>query len=350
MKPADILTLRAGPLARAHIADYGLRAVDVGGVPAAAGGPKGLALHRLDCLLFGEWLNRPPAQGAPRIFAGASIGAWRLAAAAQRDPVGALARLVEAYCDQRYPARPSPAQVSEECRRIVAHMLGTQPQWREDAQLCVVTARGRGLLGQRHSSPRFAAAALANTGARSLLARHLERVVFRRGGAPRAAFDAFGWTDVALDGANAAAALLASGSIPLLADPVRDIAGAPPGQYWDGGLIDYHLFWPWHQVKGLVLYPHFTDRIVPGWLDKALPWRRGRGHWLANVLLVAPSRAFIDTLPHGKLPDRKDFYRYGLDHARRIADWKQAIGACGRLADAFLDFCARPDPARLMPL
>ena len=40
----------------------------------------------------------------------------------------------------------------------------------------------------------------------------------------------------------------------------------------DGGIIDYHLHLPYHRAQGLVLYPHFIDRIVPGWLDKALPW------------------------------------------------------------------------------
>ena len=350
LKLSEVLTFRAGPVARALIAANGLQAADVGGVPAAAGGPKGLALHRLDCLLFGDWLRSPATGGARRVYAGASIGAWRLAAAAQRDPVAALARLAEAYCSQRYPEEPPPGLVSAECRRIVTQLLGLEPAWCDDVHLCVVTSRGRGLLRERCSSARFAAAALANFGARRRLARHLERVVFSRGGAPREAFDEFGWVDVRMDDANTADALLASGTLPLVADPVRDIAGSPRGPYWDGGLIDYHLFWPWHEVQGLVLYPHFTDRIIPGWLDKLLPWRRGRGEWLGNVLLVAPTRAFLATLPNGKLPDRSDFHRYGQDHDARIADWKRAIGECGRLADAFLDFCSRPEPARLLPI
>ena len=48
------------------------------------------------------------------------------------------------------------------------------------------------------------------------------------------------------------------------------------------------------------------DRIVPGWLDKGMPWRRARGEWLDNVILVAPSREYLSKLPHGKLPDRKE--------------------------------------------
>jgi hypothetical protein len=49
-----------------------------------------------------------------------------------------------------------------------------------------------------------------------------------------------------------------------------------------------------------------VDRIVPGWLDKGMPWRRARGEWLDNVILVAPSREYLSKLPHGKLPDRKE--------------------------------------------
>ena len=60
---------------------------------------------------------------------------------------------------------------------------------------------------------------------------------------------------------------------------IANIPRAPTGIYWDGGIIDYHLHLPYHQAKGLVLYPHFTDRIVPGWLDKAMPWRRASPTW-----------------------------------------------------------------------
>ena len=75
------------------------------------------------------------------------------------------------------------------------------------------------------------------------------------------------------------------------------------------------------------------------------------GHaWLDDVLLIAPSPAFLDTLPNRKIPDRKDFYRYGQDHAARIRDWERAIGEGGRFAEAALNWLARPDPTLLKPL
>ncbi len=81
------LELRAGPKALAHIKSHGLRAADIGVIPAAAGGPKGLILQALDQWLFGTWLPSAPRS---RSLIGASIGAWRMAAACHADPVSAF--------------------------------------------------------------------------------------------------------------------------------------------------------------------------------------------------------------------------------------------------------------------
>ncbi|MCM2329470.1 MAG: hypothetical protein NDI88_16435, partial [Lysobacter sp.] len=89
---------------------------------------------------------------------------------------------------------------------------------------------------------------------------------------------------------------------------------------------------------------------VPGWLDKALPWRRARGPWLDNVVLVSPSREYLAGLPFGKLPDRNDFKRFESDYDGRTAYWSRAIAESARLGDEFLAFAERPDPARVLPL
>jgi hypothetical protein len=101
-----------------------------------------------------------------------------------------------------------------------------------------------------------------------------------------------------------------------------------------------------------VFYPHFNDFVTPGWLDKHLPWRRSpRAHpWLDDVLLVSPAPAFLATLPNGKLPDRRDFYRYGPDHSGRIRAWEKAIAECGRFAAAVLHWMERPDPSLIEPI
>jgi len=262
--------------------------------------------------------------------------------------------------EQCYSAQPGPDEISAACRRIArAACSHGALRLRPGVTLGVVTARARGALHGQNSKLAFGRAVLSNAISRARLGSHLERVVFQAGPGPSVfdgpAFDEFGLVRVALEPANTEDALLASGTIPLLAAPVRDIAGAPGGLYWDGALVDYHLLLPYPRradAGRIVFYPHFNDYVTPGWLDKHLPWRRSpRAHpWLDEMLLVAPSPAFLATLPNGKLPDRQDFYRYGPDHAGRIRAWETAIGECGRYAEAVLRWLERPDPTLVEPI
>jgi len=355
----SLVTFRAGPGALAHVRGHGLASADIACIPAAAGGPKGLALLPLDRLLHREWLQ---PQAAEIELIGASIGAWRMAALAQPDALAALDRLQHEYVrDQNYPAKPSPDEVARTCRRIARAVLGGRPlEVRDGVALTVITSRARGPLHGRESKLAFARATLSNAVARDRLAPYLERVLFVAGrpGFLREPFDAFGLVRIAMDARNTEDALVASGTIPLVCSPVRDIAGAPPGNYWDGALVDYHLLLPYPPLtrgggrRRLVFYPHFNDYVTPGWLDKHLPWRKApRGHpWLEDMLLVAPSPAFLTRLPDGKLPERQDFYRYGPDHAARIRAWERAIGECERFAEAVLRWLERPDPSLLQPI
>ena len=293
--------VHAGGRAARHLRERGLASVDITCVPAAAGGPKGLALVPIDRRLFGAggWLRE---RAQPLHLIGASIGAWRMMAAAQVDADRALQRLSDSYIAQRYPRNPPPQLVSDECRKLAQAVLdgGALPTLRAGAQVQVITTRARGVLASNGSRRAFVQAAIANARSRDRLAAHMQRVVFHASTAdfPVAAFDPFGLQRVPFSDANAEDALLASGSIPLVCAPVRDPAGAPRGDYWDGGLIDYHLLLPYTQLDGLVLYPHFVPQVTAGWLDKFLPWRRhAPAHdWLANVLLVAPSPALLQPL------------------------------------------------------
>lgn len=342
----------AGKRAAAHVHAEGLAPEHVACVPAAAGGPKGLALVPLDKWLFGTWLR-----DAPRVeLIGASIGAWRMYAAAQREAVGALERLAEGYLSQRFPYRATPQQVAAEIRKFVRFVIADTgaDTLRSGVGLSVIAARARGILQAKNSRAAFARAALANAWSRPRLAAHLERVIFTAAAAqfPAPPFDAFGIARVALTADNLEDALLASGSIPLVCEPVRNPAGAPRGEYWDGGLIDYHLLLPYPELRGIVLYPHFVPHVTPGWLDKFLPWRaRPRAHpWLDNVLLITPSHALLERLPNRKLPDRNDFYRYARDDERRMRDWRRAVAECQRFADEVAAWIERPDPSLLRPL
>ena len=353
------ITIRLGRRARERIAKEGVQAADIAIVPAAAGGPKGLILHGLDCWMFGAFLPTAPR---PRRLVGASIGAWRMAASAFQDPVAAHRRLARLYAGQRYPAKVTASYVSQTCRALLDELLdgrAAEPLNHPHHRVSVLTVRGAGALARANGArwremAGFLMAAANNALSRRRLAASMERVVFHdaRDNAAwlRDSFDAFAGHFVRLSPDNLRDALLASGSIPLVLEAVTGIAGAPEGAYWDGGLIDYHLHLPYQRDPGLVLYPHFSDYIVPGWLDKSMPWRRARADVhdsaLDNMILVSPSPAFVATLPNGKLPDRKDFTVYGQDHAGRNRDWTRAIGESERMAEAFAQWCEKPNLAQ----
>jgi hypothetical protein len=352
------LRILAGKTALAHIRANGLSPQNVACIPAAAGGPKGLILNPLDKLLFGSWLPKAPR---PRHLIGASIGAWRMACGASQDAEQAFDDLATFYIEeQRYGEKPSPQEVT----RVGKTLLRAVLRHRRDAvlhhphhHLHVLTNRGVGLLGPKrtHHKAGFAGALAANTASRALLARFMQRVVFH---APHAhaeffdyRFDAFTNHTVLLNAQNFEDALLASGSIPLVLEAVRDIHGASQGWYWDGGMIDYHLHLPYSKLNGLTLYPHFSSTITPGWLDKFLPWRKAHQdrnkHWLDSLVIVCPSAAFVASLPTQKIPDRADFQHYSTDWAAREKVWWHAIGQAQALAQAWFEIDARGDWARV---
>lgn len=353
------LRIHAGPAARAHIEKHGLAPEHIRVIPGAAGGPKGLILGPLDRFIFGEWL---PHSGQPVDLVGASIGAWRLATACLHDPAEAFARFERDYIAQRFdpPAgarRMTAQQVSERFNADLCGFFGPRaaevlahPRYR----LHVVTARGRHLLGREGGARTVAGylgAFVANGVHRRGLGAWLERCVFSAGGA-ELPFDAqdFRTRRVPLDAANFHPALQASCSIPFVLKAVHDIPGAPPGAYWDGGITDYHLHLRYRADDGLVLYPHFQQAVVPGWLDKGLKWRHRSTPALDRMVLIAPDPDWVRSLPRGKLPDRTDFTDLQLDPAARMRAWGTAVAEARRLADEWAQWLRRPDPARLLPL
>ncbi|MGZ8375928.1 MAG: patatin-like phospholipase family protein [Gemmatirosa sp.] len=332
------LTLRAGPAALALVRERGLRAEDIDVVPGASGGAKWLALAGLDRYLFGEFLQQPRTR--PLHLIGSSIGSWRMACLAQRDPVAALARGHHAYIyEQRYSARPSTREVTEVLTRALDLLLGETGvdeilahPW---ARLHVITAEGRGLAASERRLLLMAGLALVAAGnllARRALALQMRRCIFHSAGdeTPFAHLSDLPTTHVPLTRENLRAALLASGSIPLLLEGVK-IPGTPRGVYWDGGVLDYHLDLDFGVGDGLVLYPHFYAHVVPGWFDRGLRWRLARGANFRRALLVAPSDAFVAALPGSKIPDRRDFH--GMPETERMRRWQAVVDASARLGD-----------------
>ena len=360
------LRLYAGPTARRHIEQHGLRPQDVGAIPAAAGGPKGLILGPLDRFLFGQWLT---LSTQPVHLIGASIGAWRMATACLNDNVAALQRLERDYIAQHFELppgqkRPSADQVSRQFRHNLELFFGgrvgevlAHPRYR----LHVLTSHGRGLLardGRWRTPLGYAAAFGANALNRKALGRLIDRVVFSggQGGQHGEAlpFDTrdFRSHQAVLSDSNFMDAVQASCSIPFVLRPVHNIAGAPPGAYWDGGITDYHMHLRYRLPASspLVLYPHFQRAVVPGWLDKSWKRRHAATPALDNMLVIAPDPAWIQTLPNAKLPDRTDFTRYGQDLAGRTRVWNGATSAAQQLADEFAQWLEKPDLAQIEQL
>lgn len=308
---------------------------DIALIPGASGGAKWLVLGGIDRYLFGDLLRGP--RETPIHLLGSSIGSWRMACAAQRDPIAAFARGHHGYIyDQSYSHRPSPVEVTQVLRGILAHMLGDHGA--RDAvlhagyRIHVVTARGRGLAAGHRPWLRTAlgAAAVCNAINRRSLHWFFERTVFHNADAtPLLNVGDLPTQLRSLTSDNFTQVLLASGSIPLLMEGV-ELQGQ--GAHWDGGVIDYHLDLDFGIRDGIVLYPHFYDYVVPGWLDKGLPWRRANERNFDRAVLVAPSSEFVRSLPGGKIPDRRDFY--ALAPEVRQQRWQGVLDASAALGDA----------------
>ncbi|MCU0576978.1 MAG: patatin-like phospholipase family protein [Desulfobacterota bacterium] len=271
------LSIYAGPKAREIIAEHGLTPDMVEVVAGAAGGPKWLALYGLDKAMFTSWLME---RTSPVFLLGSSVGTWRFAALAQG--MEAHERFRDAYLRQRFTVVPTAAQASAEIMKFLdAALDGDGPSrilTHPYARLTFLAVRCSGPYGVDRKYPLLllmAAAGILNTASRGLLRLFFSRVLFHdpRDLPPYHALKGFPLQSVPLTVENVRPAVMASGSMPVIMTGVRDIPGAGPGMYRDAGILDYHLAIPFASSR-IVLFPHYTNRITPGWFDKMLPWRR----------------------------------------------------------------------------
>jgi hypothetical protein len=328
----------AGATAWRKIQQSGLKADDIEVMVGASGGPKWFCLYGLDQYLLGQFFA---GRSKPLHLLGSSAGAWRFSCYAQQDAVAASARFAKAYSEICYPAGADVSLVTRISHTVIDQVLPTAQHCAEVLtnpvmKLHLIVDRARGLTKVSNSLLQGAALGLtatANLLHRSLLQFFYQRVHFYAPGAcaPFMHSAELPTEHVALTSDNLRAAILASGSIPMVLEPIENICDAKPGRYFDGGITDYHFNQRFSE-DGLVLYPHFYPNLTPGWFDKALPWRRVKPELLHNVIILCPSDSWVRSLPYGKIPDSKD---YKLPDAQRIAYWQEVLQRSHELASAF---------------
>ncbi|MGC8493732.1 MAG: patatin-like phospholipase family protein [Syntrophobacteraceae bacterium] len=344
---AGNLVFHAGEKAMEAIEREGLRPAMVKAVLGAAGGPKWLVLYGLDRAIFGSWLQ---GRSETLSLLGASIGAWRFAAASLGASSEGLDRFLSLYMGQGYSPYPDREEISSECVRMLDALLGgsgvAEILDHPFLRLSILAVRCKWPVKSDNKvllSLGLMDAAVYNAVHRGGLRLFFERTLFfdPRTNPPLGEISDFETIRAPLSEKNLKEVLLASGAVPLVMSGIRDIAGAPPGMYRDGGILDYHFDLPVLQngdaADGVILFPHYTNRIVPGWFDKRLPWRKPRKENLARMLMVSPSKRFIENLPLKKIPDREDFPLFRGRDEERIAYWNAVVEAGRRLGEEFLE-------------
>ncbi|TCM69150.1 patatin-like phospholipase [Acinetobacter calcoaceticus] len=335
------LSVRAGLLARHLIEQQGLNAQQVDIIPGAAGGPKGIGILGLDQAIFAEFLPQAPQR---RTLIGASIGSWRFASILALGAKQGTERLAELYTDLSFDRKMTRQNVSDICFNMLRELTDGKTEQliqHPNYHLTVISAKAQHLFESDRNLPLLASVA-AIVGSNAVARKHCQHFMQRVLSQPAHATQFILPTDDfhthyhALSEDNVQQWLMASASIPGVMNAVRDIPNAPPGSYRDGGLIDYHIDLPFNS-QGIVLYPHFSDRIIPGWFDKIWTSRQANANNQARTLLLSPSKAYLSSLPLGRLPDRKDFSLKGMDQQQRKQLWRQCIAESQRLGDEFLE-------------
>ena len=335
------LTLRAGRTARQIIQQDGLHASQVDMIPGAAGGPKGIGLTGLDQAIFGDFL---PQSKQRRFLIGSSVGAWRFAGIVAQGEKRGPEQLAELYINLPFQKGMTIPEIEKISRDMLKGILTDQSQQlvsHPDYHLTIIAAKAAHLFQSDQPLALYSSLlgiVSANAISRNHLNKFMQRVICQPEQFPQFTIqdDAFKTHYLNFNQGNVADWLMASGSIPGVTPAVKNIPDAPAGAYRDGGLIDYHIDLPF-ESRGIVLYPHFSDSITPGWFDKMFKSRKANADNQSRTLLISPSKDYLRSLPLGRLPDRKDFILKGLAPKQRIQLWKQSVAESQRLGDEFLE-------------
>ena len=335
----QVLDIYAGKNALTRIKKEGFSSDLFDYMLGASGGPKWFVLAGLDRYIFPEFFA---GRTRPLNIIGSSAGAFRFACFAQNDPLSAINRLADFYSQTVYSNKPTAKEITEKGAALLSYVLGengcdeiiNNPIIK--AHFIVAKCKG---LTQFEAKPiqitGLIASASANALKRKWLDKFYQRYLFSSPTSNLKVNDPNNMASyfVPLTIKNLPQALMASGSIPIVIEGVKNIADAPKGMYRDGGIIDYHFDLTFGPQEGLVLYPHFYSKPIPGWFDKSLKKRLPHASSYDNVVMLVPSDEFVASLPYGKIPDRKDFETMPAE--QRIEYWKTVISQSDSLGQAF---------------
>jgi len=346
-----MLEIYAGESALKTIHQYGFKQELFTSFLGASGGPKWFTLFGLDKYLFGEFFKH---RDIPLNLIGSSAGAFRAACFAQNDPVAAIERLAKHYSETVYSAKAKPDEITLKARALLEVVFGERgiqeiienPIFKAH----FIVAKSKGLISSENKGLQglgLLTSYLLNRIDRKLLSAQYERYVYQPSDSNLIINDSYNFKTINIEFSreNLADALLASGSIPMVMQGIKDIADSPKGMYRDGGIIDYHFDFK-IENKGLILYPHFNSAPKAGWFDKSLPRQVSASNY-DNVVLICPSKEFIASLPYGKIPDRNDFTK--MDAESRIKYWKTVLAQTEQLAESLSAFVAQPNIKQIKP-
>jgi len=347
------ITIKAGTTAINHIKKYGLRMEDIKSISAAAGGPKWFVIYHLTKYIAEHIL--PHCSERVHLL-GSSVGAWQMSCLSCKDPGEALSRLRDNYAGELYNLPITTDEVSRGCKASldktfsdddISYILNNK-----NVNLNIFAAKGKGIINSNRRGRVYTGLLLnflTNILSRRTVDWSFQRHVFSSGFAIPFDTESSLLSTVIrkLDHNNFRSCLMATAAIPLVMNGVDYITELEGEVFWDGGLTDYHMTLPYHE-DGLVLIPHFLPELTPGWMDKSLKYRRGKGSRLSNSIVIHPSNSYVKSLPKGKITSRDDFMEYGEDQDGRAQYWTSVSEQGKVLADELDELIKSGDIAQII--
>jgi hypothetical protein len=335
------LDVYAGTGVRERLCDKGLQAKDITMILGASGGPKWFVLSALDEFFCGDYFHNNTETVD---LLGASAGAWRFACYCRKDGVRAIQNFLKSYSTLCF-TRGDIQEVSEKSilmlEEILAHggerEILSHPVFKYN---CVASA-GRGGFAKEGFALKksLGTAFIRNALGSNLMLKKLERWCFISGseGVFEEVWNAVNFQQLKPE--TLRSAVLASGSIPGVMEGVSgELFGEPQKVFRDGGMVDYHMgAADFSRRSGVVLFPHFCARIIPGWFDKIWRGRKPLKQGFSNVVLICPSPDFIESLSLKKISDRKDFQT--MDDSNRLSFWAELIEKAKLLVPEYQELC-----------